>query len=113
MRHEQGRRHALSCDVAQQEEQVSVATLGRNQIAIVPADHARGLVLVMYMPIPMLNVRLRQQPSLHTRSKLQVALESALLVVRQVVEAELHQGISQEPVLFDGVVALGTNSVRP
>ena len=111
MRHEQRSGDAFAGDITEQEDEFAVVMRRENQIAIIAADHSGGMVAVVDAPILEADVAARQQSALDTGGEFEIALEGALLVAGEVIEAELDEGIREEAISFDAVVAGLADSV--
>ncbi len=75
-----------------------------DDVAIVAADDAGRFVVVTDVPSIAIEIAPRQQPPLHLRGKLQVALESVSFPPAEMVQAEPYQRIGDEPAALDRVV---------
>src|SRR5207245_6218023 len=93
--------HASSENITKQKIELARSVIRMNQVAIIAAHRACGLVVVMDLPARVLQVLLREQGPLDPRRQLQISLERALLLGGQVVEAETDQGIGDEPLFLD------------
>src|SRR5438552_7309696 len=93
--------------VAQREEEISPVAVARahDYVAIVATDRTHGLVVAADLPATVTHDLLRQQVSLQLRSQLQVLLERALLVGRQVVQAKPDEGVGNQPRFLHRLVA--------
>src|ERR1700691_1283795 len=58
----------------------------------------------MNSPIAIADVGLREQPTLDARCKLEIAFQSALFFAAEVIEAQAHEWINDEPFLLNGIV---------
>jgi len=79
--------------------------IARDEVAVIAAHRSRRLIVIGDFPPIEAGVGFWQQFALDTRCQLEILLERALLDGRQVIEAELRQGVRQQAVGLDGVVA--------
>ncbi len=66
--------------------------------------------MVRHVPSIHAHVSFRKQTRLDLRSQFQIALQQALLFRRQAVEAETHQRIGNQFLVFNRIVAVLTDS---
>src|ERR1700728_564320 len=105
MGHQHRRGDSLAAHVAQQKNQFRILARTLDQVAIVAADDPRRPVKVVHAPIADVDVGWREQSLLHSRRKLQIPLERALLFAGEVIEAQTEEGIGEQAILFDRIVA--------
>lgn len=111
MGHEQGSGNAFARDIAEQKNEFAIVIRRENQIAIIAADHSGGMVAVVDAPVLEADVAARQQATLDTRGEFEIALKGALLVTREMIEAERDERIGEQPVCFYRAVAGRADSV--
>ncbi len=100
--HQHGRGDSLAGNVAEQEKKTVFVF---DQVKVIPAYQRGRLVVVSRLPLANRPVGPRQKSTLDSGGQHQVALQCALFFGRKMVQAEAQQGIAEQPVRFDGVVA--------
>ena len=103
MGHEQRGCHSLAGHVAGQKEQAP--GIGCDQVAIISADGARGFVVITSLPAAGGEGTAWQQGGLNSSGQLNILLESPLLLLREVAQAEAEQGVRDKPFRLNRFVA--------
>jgi len=75
------------------------------EIAVIAAHHAGGLIVITHFPARQLHTGFRQQPALNASGKGKIAFQGALFVLRKMVEAKPHQRVGEQAFRFDRVMA--------
>jgi hypothetical protein len=102
MAHEHGSGDAFTGNIAKQEEQ---AAAGLKEVAIIAADHARGLIVVVDLPAGGGEIGFGQEGALNAGGQGKIAFEGALLGAGQMVEAETRERVGEQALRLNAVVA--------
>ena len=101
--HEHGRSNTLAGDIPEHKEQAAVCF---EEIAVIAAHHAGGLIVVAHVPAGWRQTGFRQESPLDACGQGKITFQGALFGARKMVQTETHQRIGQQALRFNGVVAL-------
>ncbi len=102
VRHEHRSRDALSRHVSQQQEDTAAPLEG---IAVVAAGQAERAVVIAETPPIEFQLAVRQQLSLNLSDQVQILLEGPVFLVRKMIQTGAGQGIRQQALGLDRIVA--------
>jgi len=90
--HEHRRSNTFAGNIPQQKEQAAVCF---EEIAVIAAHHAGGLIVVPHIPANWRQAGFRQETALNACGQGKIALQGALFGARKMVQTELHQWIGK------------------
>jgi len=108
--HQERSGDAFAGDIA--DDKMQVAALRDNDVAIVSADVARRLIMVRHFPAVEIEVGFGKQALLDLGGHLEVVFEGALLDGCQVIQAKPDQGVAEQPLRLDRLLADLAQSIR-
>src|SRR5271157_2641222 len=104
MRGEHGSRDTFPRHIAHHKVQAGVVS-GIDDVAVIAAHYASGLVMIANLPAIAIQILVRQQAPLDLSSQFQVVLKGIEFLPVHVVEAEPDQRVGDQTLAFDGIVA--------
>jgi len=107
--HQHRRSNTLAGDIPEHKQQAAVCF---ENIAVIAAHHAGGLIVIAHVPAGWRQTGFRQESALDACGQGKVTLQSALFGAREMVQAESHQRIGQQALRFNGVVTRLAESER-